>query len=301
MLPEEQISPELNDLLRSIRKQIRRFVVMDAFLAILGLFSAAFWLGYLIDYTPVRFGGTEMPHLARLLFLCVSAAMLCVLVAKSLIGRLKRPLPDASLALLIERLHPELGGRLTTAVELLGSDREIERLFAISACKGASTSAVTDHRRGSQSPVSSRNPCQKIASHGSAACCHPRPAPLRPHHIRTGGEETNAALRQPVAPTRRHYHGGNRITRCPCVRGSLRENRTHRIRGTGSSIAGRQQLNFTDQSGCNCCRATQPLHCLLSDGFRWTWTIQHATRWTNRGWIPTLCARRPHSRISTNR
>ena len=126
MLPEEQISPELNDLLRSIRKQIRRFVVMDAFLAILGLFSAAFWLGYLIDYTPVRFGGTEMPHLARLLFLCVSAAMLCVLVAKSLIGRLKRPLPDASLALLIERLHPELGGRLTTAVELLGSDREIE-------------------------------------------------------------------------------------------------------------------------------------------------------------------------------
>ena len=115
MLPEEQISPELNDLLRSIRKQIRRFVVMDAFLAILGLFSAAFWLGYLIDYTPVRFGGTEMPHLARLLFLCVSAAMLCVLVAKSLIGRLKRPLPDASLALLIERLHPELGGRLTTA------------------------------------------------------------------------------------------------------------------------------------------------------------------------------------------
>ena len=71
MLPEEQIYPELNDLLRSIRKQIRRFVVMDAFLAILGLFSAAFWLGYLIDYTPVRFGGTEMPHLARLLFLCV--------------------------------------------------------------------------------------------------------------------------------------------------------------------------------------------------------------------------------------
>ncbi|MGB1926676.1 MAG: polyketide synthase, partial [Rubripirellula sp.] len=126
MRSDEQIAPELSTLLSSLRKRIRRFVFIDSTLAIIGLLLGSFWIGLLIDHTPVRFGGTEMPWLARFLFLALSVTSLLWLTIKMLVARLLRPLPNPSLALLIERQHPELGGRLTTAVELLAADRPIE-------------------------------------------------------------------------------------------------------------------------------------------------------------------------------
>ncbi|MBL6724778.1 MAG: polyketide synthase, partial [Rubripirellula sp.] len=126
MQSQDKIAPELSTLLSSVRNRVRRFVLVDSLLAITGLVTGVFWLGFLIDQTPVRFGGTEMPRLARILFFSTGIGCLAWLTGKLLIGRLLRPLPDASLALLIERLYPELGGRLTTAVELLGSERKID-------------------------------------------------------------------------------------------------------------------------------------------------------------------------------
>ena len=126
MRKHDQIAPELTQLLQNTRRRIRRFVAMDSVLALIGLFAAAFWVGYLLDYLPVRFGGTEMPRSARAIFLTATLALLCFAAIKLLLIRLIRPLPDASLALLIERLYPQIGGRLTTAVELLGSKRAIE-------------------------------------------------------------------------------------------------------------------------------------------------------------------------------
>ncbi len=126
MQSQDKIAPELSTLLSSVRNRVRRFVLVDSLLAIIGLVTGVFWLGFLIDQTPVRFGGTEMPRLARILFFSTGIGCLAWLTGKLLIGRLLRPLPDASLALLIERLYPELGGRLTTAVELLGSERKID-------------------------------------------------------------------------------------------------------------------------------------------------------------------------------
>lgn len=122
----DQIAPELTQLLQNTRRRIRRFVALDSVLALVGLVAAAFWVGFLLDHIPVRFGGTEMPRLARGIFLIATIALLSVTTIKWLLLRLVRPLPDASLALLIERLHPEIGGRLTTAVELLGSNRSID-------------------------------------------------------------------------------------------------------------------------------------------------------------------------------
>ena len=59
-----------------------------------------------------------MPRLARTLLLGFVAAGLLAVFFKMLAGRLHRPLPDDSLALLVERHHPSLGGRLVTAVQL---------------------------------------------------------------------------------------------------------------------------------------------------------------------------------------
>lgn len=111
-------NPTLDAVLRSLRSQIRRYVVWDSLLAIAAVLLVAFWIGFLLDYGPVTIGGSEMPSTARGVLLALTVAGSLTLVGRSLIGRLVRKLPDKSLALLIEKHHPGVAGRLSTAVEL---------------------------------------------------------------------------------------------------------------------------------------------------------------------------------------
>jgi hypothetical protein len=118
-----QLDPQLRALLAKIRRQVRRYIVADSLLAIVAFVSTAFWLGFLIDYLPVRLGGTEMPRSARTVLLAGVVGAIVFLLARLLLGRLRKPLHDDSLALLVERQHPELGGRLVTAVQLTQAKR----------------------------------------------------------------------------------------------------------------------------------------------------------------------------------
>ena len=118
------LDPRLTSLLQSLRQRIRRYVVWDSLLAVAAVVLSAFWLGLALDYLPVQLGGTEMPRLARTLLLLVVAAAVVAILFRMLLGRLSRPLPDDSLALLVERHHPNLGGRLVTAVQLNEPGRE---------------------------------------------------------------------------------------------------------------------------------------------------------------------------------
>ena len=112
------LDPQLMTLLGSLRQRVRRYVVWDSLLAMGVVLLAGFWIGLALDYLPVTLGGTEMPRLVRTMLLIVIALLIVAIVARMLIGRLGRVLPDDSLALLIERHHPSLGGRLVTAVQL---------------------------------------------------------------------------------------------------------------------------------------------------------------------------------------
>ncbi|TWU02977.1 polyketide synthase [Stieleria varia] len=112
------LDPKLQSLLQSLRQRVRRYVVWDSVLAILAVALVAFWVGLAVDYLPVLMGGTEMPRSARGFLLLVVTVAIVFIVAKLLIGRLSKSLPDDSLALLVERHHPQLGGRLVTAVQL---------------------------------------------------------------------------------------------------------------------------------------------------------------------------------------
>ncbi len=118
MSSQSQLDSGLNSLLQTLRSRIRRYIVCDSLLAGIALVLSAFWLGLALDYLPVQLGGTEMPRLARTLLLALVAAGLLAVLFKMLAQRLHRPLPDDSLALLVERHHPSLGGRLVTAVQL---------------------------------------------------------------------------------------------------------------------------------------------------------------------------------------
>ena len=118
MSSQQHLDPGLNSLLQTLRSRIRRYIVCDSLLAVVALVLSAFWIGLALDYLPVQLGGTEMPRLARTLLLGAMAVGLIAVLIKMLAGRLHRPLPDDSLALLVERHHPSLGGRLVTAVQL---------------------------------------------------------------------------------------------------------------------------------------------------------------------------------------
>ncbi|MEO1617730.1 MAG: polyketide synthase [Planctomycetota bacterium] len=117
------LDPKLRTLLDDVRRRIRRYVIWDSLLAVAAIVLAAFWMGLLVDYLPVTVGGSEMPRSARTLLLFVVGIVVLVVVARLLLSRLGRPLPDESLALLLERQHPELEGRLVTAVELSRAGR----------------------------------------------------------------------------------------------------------------------------------------------------------------------------------
>ncbi len=118
------LDPQLRSLLSNLRSRVRRYIWFDSLLAIAAVVLAGFWLGLLVDFLPVQVGGTEMPRSARGVLLAVVAIAVVGLVVTLLLGRLRKPLPDDSLALLVERHHPQLGGRLVTAVQLGRPGRE---------------------------------------------------------------------------------------------------------------------------------------------------------------------------------
>lgn len=116
--------PKLQTLLSRLRHRVRRYIVWDSLLIVAAAILAAFWIAFLIDYLPVRIGGSEMPRSARSVVLAATLGLTAALVWRFLISPLRRELPNDSLALLIERQHPELRGSLVTAVQLGESPRK---------------------------------------------------------------------------------------------------------------------------------------------------------------------------------
>ncbi|OYP28868.1 polyketide synthase [Rhodopirellula sp. MGV] len=116
--------PKVQSLLESLRRRIRRYVVWDSLLAMAAILLAAFWIGLLIDYVPVTLGGDEMPRSARSVLVLGVGLTLLLVMTRMLLSRLNRSLPDDSLALLVERHHRSLGGRLVTAVQLSKPGRD---------------------------------------------------------------------------------------------------------------------------------------------------------------------------------
>ncbi|MCC9601725.1 polyketide synthase [Stieleria sp. JC731] len=112
------LDPKVQSLLDSLRRRIRRYVVWDSLLAMTAIVLIAFWVGLLIDYLPVTLGGDEMPRSARSILLAGVGLTVLLVMTRMLLSRLMRPLPDDSLALLVERHHKSLRGRLITAVQL---------------------------------------------------------------------------------------------------------------------------------------------------------------------------------------
>lgn len=94
-----------------LRLMVRLYVLLESLAAIVLVAGAAFWLGLAIDWT---FEPSPAVHIAMwIIFVAVALWM----VWKYLLNRFSRRLPAESLALLIERQHPDFADSLVTTVQ----------------------------------------------------------------------------------------------------------------------------------------------------------------------------------------
>jgi len=120
------LDPRIGRVLADLRRRIRRYVTIESILAVIAVLLSGFWIGLLLDRVPPLFGALEMPRSARAVVLGIVVVTVAVALYRLLVSRLFRTLPDKSMALLLERHHPQFSGRLMTAVELSHPQRSTE-------------------------------------------------------------------------------------------------------------------------------------------------------------------------------
>ncbi|MEZ6142037.1 MAG: hypothetical protein R3B84_15840 [Zavarzinella sp.] len=117
------VDPKIADPLGKLKGIIRRYVTIESFLA-LALFAVAwFWIAMMLDYGVFQlfaFDWAVDAHRGfRVVALIIASAFFLALLLTKLFIRLTRDFSQESLAMVLERRHPQLlGDRLITAVQL---------------------------------------------------------------------------------------------------------------------------------------------------------------------------------------
>jgi len=106
----------------ALRRRIRRYVWVQGLSVTVACVGAAFWLSLLVDWF------FEPAAVVRVLILMAGFGALGAVVVNMLLRRLRVPLADANMAMLLERRFPELDDALLTAVSLGPAIDEMEGL-----------------------------------------------------------------------------------------------------------------------------------------------------------------------------
>lgn len=108
---------EIQRRLTELRSLIGRFVACQAFIVIAIWSVAAFWIFGIVDYLPARIGAAESPRVVRVVMLVLFIGVSLVLFYQLFLRRWMVRWGDSSLALLIEKCHPEFESSLVTTVQ----------------------------------------------------------------------------------------------------------------------------------------------------------------------------------------
>lgn len=108
---------EIQKRLVELRSLIGRFVACQAFIVIGIWCVAAFWVFGVIDYLPARIGAAESPRAVRVVMMAIFVGVSLVLFYQLFMRRWMVRWSDSSLALLIEKCHPEFESALVTTVQ----------------------------------------------------------------------------------------------------------------------------------------------------------------------------------------
>ncbi len=138
----------IHRLLAGIRREARWWIWVESLAMLAVAASVAILATLAIDWL------IEPPAWARATLVVIAACGLMWIVATRLVVRLCTPLADRSLALAVERMHPELGDTLSTAVGLAAETSPevdpvlVERTAAAARALAAKVSPRRIFRRG---------------------------------------------------------------------------------------------------------------------------------------------------------
>lgn len=113
-----QNRPEIQKVLRRLRRWIRRYILVQGLAATLALACLLFWLSFGLDLAYFRLSNLELPAWFRIACSILMAGLLVGTVMTWVGSKLLRRIRPSDLALALERRFPELNDRLITAVEL---------------------------------------------------------------------------------------------------------------------------------------------------------------------------------------
>lgn len=114
--PQAMTAP-LRDMLAAVRRQTQRWVWIESLGWLAVAAAAIFWTTLALDWS------IEPPGWVRLAMLAIGGCLIVWLLVTKLVGRLLTPLPDAALAMVVERTHPGCRDSLSTAIELADRPR----------------------------------------------------------------------------------------------------------------------------------------------------------------------------------
>ena len=119
----------VNDVLGSLKRRIRVYVVVEGTAMVLVLLAVLFWLSLGLDWAWFRVSRLELPVWFRAVFDVLVVCSASVVAVGWIAMRWARRFRSRGLALVLERRFPELDDRLITAIEMAEqSDAELTPL-----------------------------------------------------------------------------------------------------------------------------------------------------------------------------
>ena len=112
----KKASPKIASLLGRVRRRIRSLVFGEGIAASIAVLIAAFWIAFVFDYLPVRFGYSEASVWMRIGLLVLSAAAVLWVFYRLILRRLFVRMRDSSMAMLVEQKYQSFNDSLLATV-----------------------------------------------------------------------------------------------------------------------------------------------------------------------------------------
>ena len=120
----KQASPKIAGLLKQVRRRIRSLVLGEGIAAAIAVLVATFWIAFIFDYLPVRFGYSEASVWVRGGLLVVSAAAVLWVVYRLILQRMFVRMRDSSMAMLVEKKYQQFNDSLLSTVSEISTQRQ---------------------------------------------------------------------------------------------------------------------------------------------------------------------------------
>lgn len=119
---QQSLPVPIRQKLGELRSLISRLIATQGAVVLASWLLGSFLLFGLIDYLPTRFGSDESPRIVRIVMLGLIAAGTIWILVHFYWNRWLVHWSDSSLALVIEKQHPEFQSTLITTVQARGAD-----------------------------------------------------------------------------------------------------------------------------------------------------------------------------------